>query len=164
MSEQHLQRLRESLGLDGLKPRPEEVAVVRGLSLAATELPGLVTVRLDAKPDATPPSAHAFVRPIAEDNGEVVFRIDTYELPSAVEAHDHLARVLTEFQSPMLTLLERGDIGDVAVGHGDTAVVARRGNIVFVVRNAGRDVASVMDVARTIDRVVRDKAEPGGAS
>jgi hypothetical protein len=164
VSDQHVRQLHERLGLGGKEPRADdESAVVRGLGPAAGDLRGWDTVRLDARPDASPPSVHAFVRPSGEAADDIVFRVDTYELGSAAEAHEYMVRMLTEFQSPQLAVADHG-IGDLAVGHADTAIVARRANIVFTVRNAGANIAPVLDVAEAIDNVIRQRVPEQGAA
>jgi hypothetical protein len=153
VSDQYIAQLEQRLNLTPPPPEAEgdRVAAPDG----APDLPGWEPVRVDREPDATPPTTTAFVRSTARGAGEVVLRIDVYELPSAGEAHRHLLRVLTDFQSPLLRVLEGSDIGDVAVAHGETAAVLRRANLVVVVRNAGADVVPVLDVARMVDRSLR---------
>ena len=153
MSDEHTTQLAQRLGLAG--PASEAEGDRVRLPDDAPDLPEWVPVQFERRPDATTPSTHAFVRPSDEGAGDVVLRIDAYELPSAGRAHDHLLSVLSEFQSPVLRVLKQADVGDVAVGHGDTAIVVRRANVVFVVRNAGRDVVPVLNVARTLDGAFR---------
>jgi len=163
VSDQHLQQLRDRLGLDRHRPSTDEATnPIQGLTDLVADLAGWVPFRVDDLADASPPSTHAFVRPADRENDDTVFRIDMYELPSAAEAHEHLVRVLADFQSPQLAVLDAEGIGDVAVGHGETALVARRHNVVFVVRNAGDVIAPVLDLGRAVDRAIDRRAGQQG--
>ena len=153
MSEQQRQFLEDQLALASAAPGDDdERDLVRGLPDLGDQLAGWRPVRTDARPDASPPSVLVFVRP-ADEAGDVVVAIDAFELPSAAAAHEHLARVLAEFQSPLLRVV--AGVADVAVGHGDTAIVARRANVVFVVRNAGADIVAVLPVAQAVDAILQ---------
>jgi hypothetical protein len=158
VSDQQRQQLENQLGLASTAPgEDDERDLVPGLPDLGAELPGWRPVRTDRRPDGSPPSALVLVRP-ADDPGDVVVAIDVFELPSAAAAHEHLVRVLGEFQSPLLRVI--ADVADVAAGHGDTAIVARRANVVFVVRNAGADVVGVLPVAQAVDAALQGR-RPG---
>ena len=157
MSEQQRRVPRGPLALASAAPGDDNKRdLVRGLPDLGAALAGWRPVRTDARPDASPPSVLVLVRPAddAGDAGDAVVAIDAFELPSAAAAHEHMARVLAEFQSPLLHAV--AGVADVAVGHGDTAVVARHANVVFVVRNAGADIVAVLPVAQAVDAILRD--------
>jgi hypothetical protein len=164
MSDQHEERLADRLGLDERGQQVQEPSnLVRNMTADAA-LTGYEVVKSTSEPDAVPPSSSAFVRPGEQSHQDVVFRVDTYELASARDAHEHLVRMLTQFQSPHLAVSD--DIGDLAVGHADTAIVARRANIVFVVRNADGDVAPVLEIARAVDGAIQERmgGQPTGGA
>jgi hypothetical protein len=99
-----------------------------------------------------------------EGTGEAILNIDVYECASRVAAHEFLVRMLGEFESPLVAHQEQIDIGDVVfTGPANSAILFARANLVFLVRNGGRNLVSVDDPAGQLDRDLISKpgAEPG---
>lgn len=78
--------------------------------------------------------------------------VEVHECDSRLAAHEWLIRILGEFESPLITRDESVPVGDVLFAAPEQAVlVFARANLVCAIRNAGRDVAPVTEIAREID-------------
>ena len=145
---QHVAELAQRLGVAEPPSLTGERVFVLGFFWGGGELPGWQPVRLDRRPAESPPAALAMWSPAGQD-ADVVVKVDTFETAGAADAHAQLLRLLGQFMNPAG---ERTDeVGDVALRFGDTAVLAVRGNVTFLVRNAGRAVVPVLDFAASVD-------------
>jgi hypothetical protein len=85
-------------------------------------------------------------------SADVLLRLDLVEAASAAAARELLLELLGQFQSPQIQRLADPPAGELAFGApGDTVILFSRGNVVAMVRNAGRQVVPVMDFARLVD-------------
>ena len=92
--------------------------------------------------------------------GEVLLDSEFYECASRQAAHELVARLRGEFQAPMPALQQRTTVGDVAFGSPNaTTLLFARGNLVLLLRNAGRELVSVEDFAGQFDRVIAARPE-----
>ncbi|MFN2169237.1 MAG: hypothetical protein ACK2U9_23630 [Anaerolineae bacterium] len=128
--------------------QPQDIRA-RKPALAATD--ALTTI-----PDTEPVKPQAEVQSIWQPESEqddLRVGVNVLECRSRAEAHQLLLSLLGELQSPLVQQLERPDVGDVAFAvPGETLLIFARGNLVVVIRNVGRMVASVMEVAQQVDR------------
>jgi hypothetical protein len=134
----------------GVGAAPQET---QGFSFGGSELPGWRLAR-QARRAADVPGMRSLVRTTWEGRSpDQLLGIDLYECESPAAARETLLRVLGEFQGP--TLNPVSGIGDVAFGTpGDTAIVFVRGSTVAAVRNAGRRVEALGDIARALDALL----------
>ena len=78
--------------------------------------------------------------------------LDILESTSREAAHAALLRMLSDFQSPLVTRIESETAGDVMFAFpGDTVRIFARGNLVVVVRSAARPVRPVSVPASQLD-------------
>ena len=121
--------------------------------LAGTELRGWTLERAERREVTGPvaPARHTtFWR---GEPPEAVVRIDVFVCTSVDAAHEYLIDALGEFESNAVRRRADAPYGDVAFGTETVALFAR-GNLVVVVRNVGREVVPVADVARAVDALV----------
>jgi hypothetical protein len=100
------------------------------------------------------PEAPAVIRSFWKQSAESpsVLNLNIFECSSRTVAHHFLIKVLSQFQSPLLTRRDDLEVGDVAFAlPGSTIVIFARGNLVHVLRNASPQVVPVEDVAREFD-------------
>lgn len=156
MDEEALERLRQHYRFDEWAGRSRTAArlfvvghdVGRQVA-AAGEVRGVRNIQ-PAQP-ALPKATRAFSRPSGTGD-DVLVDIQVFECASRAEAHQLLLVVLGEFQSP--DLMRRNDIewGDVCfTTPGEGAVLFVRGNLLHVLRNAGRRRIPLLDVAAALD-------------
>ncbi|HSK72371.1 MAG TPA: hypothetical protein VK892_11780 [Pyrinomonadaceae bacterium] len=95
----------------------------------------------------------------AEDETETLLRVDSFECRSLEDAHEYLLQTLGEFQSPLLKRTEE-IAGDVAFTFpGETTALFARANLVILLRNAGRKVQPVTQLAAKFDETLISKPE-----
>ncbi|MCL4850859.1 MAG: hypothetical protein KJZ78_05690 [Bryobacteraceae bacterium] len=83
-----------------------------------------------------------------------------YECSSRTAAHQLLLQSLAQFQLPGMVRTEETAVGDVAFALPSGALMLfARGNLVVLVRNAGRQVVPVMEHARRLDEQLISKPE-----
>lgn len=95
----------------------------------------------------------------AERETETLLRVDSFECRSREDAHDYLLQALGQFQSTLLR--QTNEIaGDVAFTFpGETAILFARANLVFLLRNGGRNVQPVTQFATQFDETLIGKPE-----
>jgi hypothetical protein len=93
----------------------------------------------------------------AADAPACLVKVEVYETPSPEAARELMLDLLTGFQSlPERVELEEA-IGEASVVFPrDTARLVARGNLVVVLANAGTQLASVGEIARSLDRFLMD--------
>jgi hypothetical protein len=89
---------------------------------------------------------------------DAVVRVDIFALDSVQAAHEYLVDALGEFESSAMRRRTDANIGDVAFGT-EAVMLFARGNLVVVVRNAGREIVPVTAIARAVDAVVLGRPE-----
>jgi hypothetical protein len=92
---------------------------------------------------------------------DAVVRIDIFAGESVDAAHEYLVDALGEFESSAIRRRTDAAIGDVAFGT-ETVTLFARGNLVVVVRNAGREIVPVTAIARAVDAAVVGRPEERG--
>jgi len=136
----------------------EAGASIEGLATAAgDQLGGWTVARVDA---LAVPGARSARLSFWRGDGrrdDVLLRLDLVEAASPSAARELLLEMLGEFQSPQIARLADPPAGDVAFGVPDgTALLFARGEVVAMVRNAGRSVVAADEFARLVDeRVAR---------
>ncbi len=146
--------------------RLDENLFVQNYELGGNDVPGwrLERSRTVHKPDG-PPIRRSFWRvgDKVGDKEDTVLAVELIECPSRGEAHRTLAALVGDYESPEVARDEGAPVGDVsfAVPSG-TAVVFARANVVVQVRNAGRDVVPVGEVAGAVDVQLYRRPETGG--
>ena len=153
MDEMVREQLRKRFEFDAWKsaPRGAAKASTVGLIEVGTKL-GRWTARRAEK--VSVPGARAAYRVMWQRAAatEALLRLDLIEAPSATGARALLLELLGQFQSPQIQRLPAPPAGDVAFGApGDTVLLFARGNVVAMVRNAGRRIVPVADFARLVD-------------
>ena len=149
--------LKERYRFDEWKGDSAAAAIERtqALSLSGNEFPGWQLAR-QARQTADVSGVRSVIRSTWQRvgaNQEELLGVDVAECDSPAAARETLLRVLGEFQGPQLTPVN--GIGDVAFGTpGETAIVFARGNVMATIRNAGRRVVPLGDVARTLDALL----------
>ena len=125
---------------------------VRGFVFKGDELPGWTLLKTARKDALDPPRIDTFWQPDA-DSPDTLVGIRLIERPSVAAARETLLELLAEVESEAIVRRTDLAIGDVVFGQEFTLAFAR-GNLVIQVRNAGREVVTVEDVARSVDAVV----------
>ncbi|MGH7710719.1 MAG: hypothetical protein ACREOG_05515 [Gemmatimonadaceae bacterium] len=136
--------------------------MTQALSFSGNELPGWRLAR-QTRRAVQVPGARSLVRSTWEGSSrDQLLGVDVFECDSPAAAREALLHVLGEFQGPTLSAVN--GIGDVAFGTpGETAIVFARGNAVAAVRNAGRRVGALGDVARALDALLSPRQGKRGA-
>lgn len=96
----------------------------------------------------------------ADDDSQLLLRIDFFECASLSGAHDFLLQLLTEFEEPALTRREQpvdeeGDLGDIFFASPDeTTIIFARANMVLMLRNIQLKEVPLTKVARQLDQSI----------
>jgi hypothetical protein len=133
---------------------------VSGLFLSGWELPGWRLAKAH-RTQADGPAAVLALWGQSEGAEGAMVRVDLLETASRKAARQELLRVLGEFQAP---ILERsGGVGEVQFGDREGRVVLfLRGNVVALVRNAGRKLVRVSAQAGALDALLQDQPDRPG--
>lgn len=121
--------------------------------LSGDEIPGwkIHKMRPVEAPEC-PPSIQSIWKCL-ESDVETLLRVDVYESSSRAAAHRFLVRLLGEFQSPRVTRMEQSTIGDVTFSTPENwSILLARANLIILVRNAGRSLVPVTEVASRFDK------------
>jgi hypothetical protein len=125
-------------------------------SFTGREVPGWTLERTDQRAAGPAPARHtSFWR---RGDSDAIVRIDLFACGSLDEAHEYLVDALGEFESSAIRQRADTSIGDVAFGT-EIVILFARGNLVVVVRNAGREVVPVTAIARAADAAVVGRSE-----
>jgi hypothetical protein len=124
---------------------------------ARSEPPSLVTLPLSPHgtaagvPSSLPP-AHTRTFWRSADAPQALVEAELHECSSVAAAHEWLLHLLTVFESPLMERQDTPAMGDVCFsGPAPTVFLFARGNMVVNVRNAGREIVEVAEVARSLD-------------
>jgi hypothetical protein len=99
----------------------------------------------------------------AEEGIGAPLRIDVFECILRNDARESLVRVLGKFESPEMARQEQTTIGDEGfAAPEDTAILFARGNIMLLMRNAGRDLVPISKIARWFNRDLVSRPETEG--
>ena len=162
MDETLRDQLRKRFDFDAWKSAPRGAADVStgGLIEVGSELGRWIARR--AEPVKVPGARVAYRSMWQEAaSAETLLRLDLLEAASATAGRELLLELLGQFQSPQIQRLANPPAGDLAFGApGDTVIVFSRGNVVAMVRNAGRRVVAVADFARLVDSRLTRGAGP----
>jgi len=125
----------------------------QALSFSGNEFPGWQLAR-QARQATDTPGVRSVTRTTWQGaNRDELLGMDVVECDSPAAARETLLRMLGEFQGPQLAPVN--GIGEVAFGTpGETAIVFARGNRMATVRNAGRRVVPLGDLARALDALL----------
>jgi hypothetical protein len=153
----HLEPLRQRYSFAdwaGQSSLPESLVVI-GFFLGASELPDWQRYRVERFDGAqTRRTQSTWTR---AEGADELLRVDLLECPSRTVAHEALLHAIGEFQSAALARQQIG-VGDIAFGNGDFAVVFARGNLVAMLRSAGRRLVPVVGVSRELDQRLTSRA------
>ncbi|HYJ88971.1 MAG TPA: hypothetical protein VEW46_23095, partial [Pyrinomonadaceae bacterium] len=105
-----------------------------------------------AQPGLRPPCIQSFWQ-MGDGRADTLLSINTFECGSLAIAHEFLLVLLAEFESPLITRRPDAALGDVVfAGPEDFMMLFTRANLIHLVRNVGRDVVNVNDVASQLDK------------
>jgi hypothetical protein len=158
MNETVRKQLQERFDFAAWKEAPSGAAEIstRGLIEVGSELGGWTARRV--QPVNVPGARAAHLSMWQQGaSAENLLRLDVTEAPSASAAREVVLELLGQFQSPEIRRLPDPPAGELAFGApGETVILFARGNVVVMVRNAGRRVVAVTDFAHVVDgRLVR---------
>lgn len=125
---------------------------IQGFGFKGDELPGWRLVKSRRNDALDPPRLDSFWQP-TDDSPDTLLGIHVIERPSVAAAREALLAVLADVQSAAIVRRTDLAVGDVVFGQ-EMMLAFARGNLVILVRNAGRRVVPVVDVARTVDAIV----------
>jgi hypothetical protein len=136
-------------------PRIGLTAVQRkSLDLRDLEIPNAQLVKMKTR-DAKKGSEVQTIWQIDGDP-ECLIKIDVFSCTSTDATHSHLLNLLGTIQSgDVIRDTDRTRIGDLAFSLHDTLHVFTRDNVVVLIRNAGRHVASVRRISERVDAFIR---------
>jgi hypothetical protein len=119
------------------------------IHLSGNEIPRWTAIRIEAFPTRPPTQLSIWSR---QEQPTVALRLDVDECESLHAAHEHLIERLAGFQSPGITMLQDGALGDVAFATpSGSTVLFSRANLVVMMTNADSEVISLIDLARAFD-------------
>lgn len=159
--EDHLKRRHEFEGWRGRNTMAENLLVWR-FFLSGSEFIGWEPLRIQSAgtPGGQPGFQSTWKRP--GGGPDALLRLDVFECNSRLAAHEFLIQVLGEFESPLLARDGKTDVGDVAFGiPGGRSIVFARANLVISVRNAGRELIPVTELARELDHDLASRPKMG---
>jgi hypothetical protein len=166
MDPEELERLKSEHGYEAWWDRTtlEENLFVWRFFLTGRELADWTSSRIrQVASQASPAIHHSFWRPREEKEGDIVLRMDIHECESRLAAHEFLLYQLGAFQSPMVARREGDAIGDVAFATPEEyCVLFSRGNMVFLLRNAGKELVPLPRIAGDVDADLSRKPEVEG--
>ncbi len=142
--------------------RLDEALFVRHYFVADELVRGFELIRASsAGAPGQPPAMTSLWRDAGGDTDQLL-RIDFSESDSRAAAHGALLQVLGQFESPNIKRQVTSEIGDVAFGADDTAVVvSARANLVIFLASVGRTPVDVQEVAAQLDRALTERpAQP----
>jgi biotin carboxyl carrier protein len=122
---------------------------VRRAALGAGEMSAERIV--EAAEPAAPKMTRVFWKPPGEGE-DVIVDVQVFECNSRAQAHEYLLQFLGSFQAPELARRDDVPWSDVCfTTRGEGAVLFARGNLVHVIRNAGRRRVRLLGVAAMLD-------------
>lgn len=108
--------------------------------------------RAQAVPFPAARAAYRFMWQESRSN-ETLLRLDLVEAASAAAAREIVLELLGQFESPQIQPIANPPAGELAFGApGNTVILFARANVVAMIRNAGREVVTVVAFARLVDR------------
>jgi hypothetical protein len=125
---------------------------VRDFAFRGDELPGWALVKARRNDALDPPRLDTFWRP-ADGSPDTLLGVQVIERPSVVAAREALLGVLADVQSTAIVRRTDLQIGDVLFGQ-EFMLAFTRGNLAVVVRNAGRKVMPVEELAQSVDALI----------
>ena len=153
MDETMREQLRRRFDFESWKSAPPGAAEVAsgGVAEVGSEL-GRWTARR-AEPVTVPRARAASLSMWQEAASvEALLRLDLIETDSVTAAREMLLELLDQFQSPQIQRVVDPSAGELAFSApGDTVILFARGNVVALIRNAGRRLVPVADFARLVD-------------
>jgi hypothetical protein len=163
-SDKHLRAVRERIVPRASAPRLAGPAIfIRRFQYSEVQTPGWTLKRARALAPTGRPNVIRLTQLslAAADEPARLLKLDVYETPSPEAARELMVELLTGFQSlPGQVELDE-EIGEAdLVFPLDTARLVVRGNLVMLLANAGAQVTSVGDVARSLDRFLVGVAVP----
>ena len=124
--------------------------VIRGVALNEGDVRGWTVARQTKDAVNSRPRLRLVLHRTGSSADQLV-AVNIAECPSVPEARAYLLRWLADFQSPLVARRPKPDFGEVAFGMGDTMVLFNRANVIVHIANAGREITSVLEIARTVD-------------
>jgi len=122
---------------------------IREFQFKGDELPDWELVRARRNDALQPPRLDTFWRPRG-DTSDTLLGVHVIECTSVPAAREALLDALGDFESAVINRRTDLHVGDVVFGQ-DFVLVFARGNLVVFVRNAGRTVVPVLELARIVD-------------
>jgi hypothetical protein len=87
--------------------------------------------------------------------GDILLRVDAYELNDRSETREGVLALLTRFQEPDMEPLVTPRLGDMAFTDAETnTVLFAVGNMIFFLRNVGLDSIPLLNIAQVINGAV----------
>ena len=100
-----------------------------------------------------------------KDQPLVLLRIDLVDTTGPEAAREQLLDFLGEFQSPLVLRHNEPLVGDIAFGPpNESTLIFLRANVVVALRNAEREVVSVIEQAQSIDNQLQTRFTAGPTS
>jgi hypothetical protein len=162
MDEKVREQLRKRFDFKAWKSAPRGVAKVStgGLIEVGSALGSWTAIR--AAPISVPGARAAHLSMWQQGaSSEALLRLDLVDGASATAAREMVLELLGQFESPQIQRLPNPPAGDLAFGApGNTVIVFSRGNVVAMVRNAGRRVVPVTEFARLVDGRLASGSRP----
>lgn len=133
--------------------RPGAHLFVRDFFLGPHSLAGWKLLQLQQfKIEGRTPASRSFWKKL-EDGSDTVLRLDVSEHPSSEAAADSLLRVLAGFELPGVEFVGDKIIGGLAFANSSFYVILfMSGNLVFLLRNTGRDATVLTKVAESLNQ------------
>lgn len=152
MDEKVLKRVADRFGYETWRVLggDDAIRVVRGVALDEGDVPGWTVARRASDVVDSQPRLRLVLRR-AGSSADQLIAVNVVECPSVPGARAYLLQWLADFQSPLVARRSKPEFGEVAFGVGETMVLFNRANVIVQIANAGREIASVLEIARAVD-------------
>lgn len=152
MNSERLERLKERYRYREWSRVASEQTPLDRVTLEGLSLPDWKLDHVDfVEVAGYPPAIHSVWKREARENDQAL-SLSLYRCPSTEAAHEFLLRLLDDFQSPQMAMVQgSGAPGDVAFAPpGEHSLLFAVANVLVLLRNAGRDLVPVAPVALAV--------------
>ena len=153
MDPEHRRFLRKKFDAQSWPRAKSTVSPRKTLNLQDLKIPNAELVKFSKKGRQKRPQVHAIWR--LNDDPECVIAVDVFTCASADATHDGLLELLGTIQSGDVVRGADSDmVGDIGFFLHDTMHLFASGNIVVMIRNAGRHVVSIRRISEIVSRFI----------
>jgi hypothetical protein len=151
-----ISELKRRFEFEGWPKEPDPDEINSNIRTEELFLPGWALYSSERFNDERFPNVIQLLFTSADMSKDKLLAINVYENNIAADSNPNLLELLGRFEELRFSPLKEPRIGDIAFADKDeTVVLFRRGRRLIVVRNAGRQQFSVIQLAQTLDKRLR---------